>query len=99
MEAKQLEIACPCCTSRILVDVRTGKVLRTLPPEEHDAQGRPVVRQRDWDQALGRVQERTSSQQQRLDDALAREKDKASRLDDLFRKASEKLDEEEPGQG
>lgn len=97
METKQLEIDCPCCSSRILVDVRTGKVLRTLPPEERDDQGRPVVRERDWDQALGRVQERASTQQQRLDDALAREKDKASRLDDLFRKASEKLDEEEQG--
>jgi len=30
MDDKQIEIACPCCKSRLLVDVRTGKLLRSL---------------------------------------------------------------------
>jgi len=95
MESKQLEIACPCCSSRLLVDVRTGKVLRTLRAEQLDEQGKPVVQEADWDHALGRVQERLSTQEDRIEAALERERNKGSRLDELFRKASEKLDEEE----
>ena len=34
------------------------------------------------------------SKENKLDEALEREKDKESRLDELFRKASEKLDED-----
>jgi len=100
METKQIEIACPCCKSRLLVDVRTGQLLRTLRPEEVDEKGKPVVSERDWDDALGRVQGRQQSRESRLEEALGRERDKASRLDDLFRKAQEKLqsgDEDEPG--
>lgn len=95
METKQIEVACPCCATRILIDVRTGKILRTRREEELDEKGKPVVHERDWDDALGRVQGREATQQERLDAALDREKDKADRLDELFRKASEKLDEEE----
>jgi hypothetical protein len=99
MESKQIEIACPCCKSRLLVDVRTGQLLRTLRPEEVDEKGKPVVSERDWDDALGRVQGREVSRESKLEEALGRERDKASRLDDLFRKAQEKLqsgDEDEP---
>lgn len=96
MEAKQLEIACPCCQSRILVDVRTGKILRTLRPEELDATGKPVVGERDWDQALGRVRGREEAKDSKLDDALSRERKRSSQLEDLFRKASEKLAEDKP---
>lgn len=96
MQPKQLDIACPCCQSRILVDVRTGKVLRTLRPEELDATGKPVVGERDWEQAMGRVQGREQAKESKLDDALTRERDRSKKLDDLFRKASERLDEDEP---
>jgi hypothetical protein len=99
MESKQIEIACPCCKSRLLVDVRTGQLLRTLRPEEVDEKGKPVVSERDWDDALGRVQGREVSRESKLEEALGRERDKANRLDDLFRKAQEKLqsgDEDEP---
>jgi hypothetical protein len=92
METKQIEIACPCCKSRLLVDVRTGQLLRTLRPEEIDDKGKPVVSERDWDDALGRVQGRQRSRESKLEEALNRERDKESRLDDLFRKAREKLD-------
>lgn len=93
MDAKQIEIACPCCKSRLLVDLRTGKLLRTLRPEELDATGKPLVGERDWDQALGRVRERSSERGSKLDSALDRERDRSRDLDDLFRKAREKLDD------
>jgi hypothetical protein len=91
VEAKQIEIECPCCKSRLLVDVRTGQLLRSRRPEELDSEGRPVVSERDWDEALGRVKDRSQTREGRLDEALNRERDKASRLDDLFRQARDKL--------
>lgn len=91
MDAKQIEIACPCCKSRLLVDVRTGKLLRTLRPEELDATGKPVVGERDWDQALGKVRERSHQGESKLDSALDRERKRSADLDDLFRQAREKL--------
>ena len=99
MESKQLEIACPCCQSRILVDVRTGKILRTLRPEELDTSGKPVVSEKDWDQALGRVRGREEQKDRKLNDALTRERDRSKKLEDLFREAQEKLDtdDETPG--
>jgi len=94
MESKQVEIICPCCSGRILVDVLTGKVLRGRPPGVVDEQGKPVVDEADWSQAVGNVKRRLETQGNRMDQALEREKDKESRLDERFRKASEKLDEE-----
>lgn len=91
MDAKQIEIACPCCKSRLLVDLRTGKLLRSLRPEELDAAGKPVVGERDWDQALGRVRERGGESENKLDSALDRERNRSRQLDDLFRKAREQL--------
>jgi len=99
METKQIEIACPCCKSRLLVDVRTGQLLRTLRPEEIDEKGKPVVSERDWDEALGRVKGRAQTRDGKLDEALSRERDKEDRLEELFRKAREKLEsgeEDEP---
>ena len=96
MNDKQIEIACPCCASRILIDVRTGTILRTRKAGEVDLEtGKPKVGEADWADALGKVRRRTDTGQSKLDDALARERDKTTRLDDLFKKASEKL---EPGE-
>ena len=95
MESKQVEIICPCCSGRILVDVLTGKVLRGRPKGVVDEQGKPVVGEADWSQAVGNVKRRLETQGDRMNQALEREKDKETRLDELFRKASEKLDEEE----
>ena len=91
METKQIEIDCPCCKTRLLVDVRTGQLLRTRRPEELSSEGKPVVSEKDWDEALGKVQGRSQSREGRLDEALNRERDKASRLDELFRQAKDKL--------
>lgn len=96
MSDKQIEIDCPCCASRILIDIRTGTILRTRKPGEVDVEtGKPKVGEADWADALGKVRRRTDSGLSKLDDALARERDKTSRLDDLFKKASEKLKPDE----
>jgi len=91
VEIKQLEIDCPCCKTRLLVDVRTGQLLRARRPEELDSEGKPVVSEKDWDEALGKVRGRTQQREGRLDEALNRERDKANRLDELFRQAKDKL--------
>jgi hypothetical protein len=98
MERKQLEIACPCCKSRILLDLGTGQVLRTRRPEEYDAAGRPLVSPGDWDQALGRVQGREDQAKDKLEAALDREKRREADLEDLFKKARERAEEGEPEQ-
>ena len=79
METKQIEIDCPHCATRILVDIRTQQVLRSRRPEELDSTGKPVVGEADWDSALGRVKER----------------DRASKLDDLFEQAKERIEDDD----
>jgi len=91
METKQIEIDCPHCRTRILVDVRTAQILRSRRPGELDSEGKRVAVESDWDDALGRVQGRRAAGDDKLDQALERERNKASRLDDLFRKANEDL--------
>jgi hypothetical protein len=91
MDSKQLEITCPCCSARLLVDVRTETVLRTRRAGQQDDTGKPKVGEGDWADALGRVQKRSDEAPSKLDDALQKERDKRSRLDDLFSKANDKL--------
>lgn len=95
MEPKEIEVVCPCCASRLSIDVRTQKLVRARRPEEKDPTGRPVVGEGDWTQALGRVREREDRGSSRLDDALDRERRRPGDLDDLFRKAREKLQDDE----
>jgi len=92
MAAKDLEITCPCCESRIEVDLRTGKVLRWSKKSETDEAGKPVVRESDWGAANERVSKRMGSANDKFDETLTREKNREKDLDDLFRKASKKLD-------
>jgi len=91
MAAKDLEITCPCCESRLEVDLRTGKVLRWSRKSELDEAGKPVVRESDWNSATERVSKRMGSANDKFDETLTREKNREKDLDDLFRKASEKL--------
>jgi DNA-directed RNA polymerase subunit RPC12/RpoP len=95
MEKKQVEVTCPCCESRLLVDTRSEKVLRSRRPEELDQTGKPKVVEGDWDDALSRVKQRESRRESVLDDALEREGGRADQLDDLFREASKRADEDE----
>lgn len=95
METKQLEVTCPCCATRLLVDVRTETVLRARRKEELDETGKPKVGDKDWAEALGKVRTRTDEAPSKLDELLQKERDKRSRLDDLFKSASDKLKERE----
>ncbi len=92
METKEISVSCPCCESRLAIDVRTRKVMRWSKKEELDSTGKPVVRAEDWDNAFDRVAKRQDSATDKFDDALSREKSREKDLDDLFRKAKEKLD-------
>lgn len=95
METKQIDVTCPCCASRLSIDVRTAKVLRAAPPTELDETGKPVLKEERWDEALGRVSGRERSSGDKFDQALSKEQRRAEDLDELFRKAREKLRGEE----
>lgn len=84
MSAKEIEITCPCCQSRLAVDVLTAKVMR------HEAGNASATRDT-WASAQDKVRGRTASGLDKLDQALESERGKADRLDDLFRKAKDKL--------
>lgn len=85
MSAKEIEVVCPCCRSRLTVDVLTAKVLR------HEAVEAAGASNDRWASAQDRVRGRTASGTEKLDRALDSERGKKDRLDDLFRKAQEKL--------
>lgn len=91
MDTRQLEIACPCCKSRLLIDVRTQTVLRTQKPGETDAEGKPKVGEKDWGAALTKVQDREAGGTSKMDALLEGERDKQQRLEDRFKAAQEKL--------
>jgi hypothetical protein len=96
MTDQQLEVTCPCCSSRLWIDARTSKVVRSRRPGEADPEtGKPKLGDADWSEAMGKVRQRSESGESRLDSALERERDKGSRLDELFRKAKEKLGPDE----
>jgi hypothetical protein len=93
MNEKEIKTVCPCCESRLEVDVRTGTIVRWRRKEELDETGKPVLREGDWLSANDRVQKRMGSAQDRFDAGLSREKNREKDLDELFRKANRKLDE------
>jgi hypothetical protein len=90
VSAKEIEVTCPCCQSRLSVDVLTAKVLR------HESGGTTAGSGDRWASAQDRVRGRTSSGTEKLDRALDSERGKADRLDDMFRKAQENLRKPEP---
>jgi len=86
MDAKEIQIDCPCCRSRLAVDVRTARVVRWAREEEVDPSGKPKVRGEDWDTAHGRVQTRLESAEERFEAGLGRERTREQDLDELFRR-------------
>ena len=93
MDAKQLDVDCPCCKSRLAVDVRTSRVVRWAPPEELDEAGRPVVREERWQEVRDRALGRRAEASDRFDEALRKEQNREAELDELFRKARKKADD------
>jgi hypothetical protein len=91
MDTRDLKVDCPCCQSRLEIDVRTGRVLRWRKQGEVDETGKPVVRESDWTSASERVSKRLGSAGDKFDDSLRREQSRTRDLDDLFRRAQDKL--------
>jgi hypothetical protein len=91
LDSKEIKIDCPCCESRLEIDVRTAKVLRWRGKGETGETGKPALRESDWSAARDRVGKRLGSAADKFDDSLTREKGRAQDLDELFRKANEKL--------
>ena len=94
MSSKEIEIVCPCCDTRLTVDVLTRAILKTITAQETDEFGQPKVNLDRWDAAAGKVKGRDHDAGSRLDDALDKEKKRADQLDDLFDRAKRKLDDE-----
>jgi len=91
MENKQIEVTCPCCETRLAVDVLTQKVLKTTAPDQVDETGKAKLDLARWDSAARRVEGRGTRAEDRLESALSAERDKESRLDDLFERAKDKV--------
>jgi len=92
MSARDTLVTCPCCQSRLEVDLRTGQVLKWNRPSEIDETGKPILREADWDEAAGKVKGRLSGSVDKFDANLSREKARSKDLDDLFAKAKEKVE-------
>ena len=96
MNPKQIEIRCPCCETRLVIDVLTSKVLRTGRPDEVDETGKLVLDESRWDRAQEKLKAKGTDA---FDQALSKEKSREADLDALFRKAREKAsDGDEPAQ-
>jgi hypothetical protein len=87
MSAKQIDVTCPCCSTRLTVDVLSGQILRRSGPEASAAGESGKDR---WVSAQERVRERTTSGEDKLESALDHERGKSARFDELFQKAREK---------
>lgn len=83
---KQIEIECPCCQSRLVVDVLTAKVMRSERQEPKGESTDP------WASAQDKVRRRSEGGQEKLEKELERERGKSTRLDDVFRETRKKLD-------
>jgi hypothetical protein len=92
MDTKEVKVECPCCRSRLEIDVRTAAIVRWSKPGALDESGKRVVGEQDWSDATQRVAQRLGSAGDKFDQSLTREKNRAQDLDELFRKASEKHD-------
>ena len=91
METKQIDITCPCCNERLIVDVRTQKILKHSSPAEVDETGKAVLDEGRWDSATDRVGSRKTRGEDVFDAALGKEHTREKDLDDLFDKARDKV--------
>lgn len=91
MDVKEIEVDCPCCATRLTVDVLTRTVLRSTPRERIDATGKARVDPDRWGVATGRVSGRGGEAQDKFDQALSYEKGKEAHLDELYDAARKKL--------
>lgn len=87
MNSRELEVTCPCCSARLVVDVRTAQVMKSVRKETETEATAP----RDpWAAAQDKVRDRTRSGTEKMDSALDYERGKSQRLDEFFKRATEK---------
>jgi hypothetical protein len=91
MEKKEVEAVCPCCSTKLVVDVRSGKILRHAREGEVDETGKMQLDPERWESANERVGDRAGEAHSKFEEALDEEAGKESRLDDLFEKAKKKV--------
>ncbi len=93
MGTKQIDVVCPCCNTRLTVDVLTHKILRHATPAQIDETGKAVLDPHRWDSANKKVAGRGAASADKFDSALGQEKTRSGDLDDLFDKAKRKVEE------
>ena len=91
MGTKQIDVVCPCCNTRLTVDVLTRKILRHALPAQIDETGKAVLDPHRWDSAKQRVAGRGATSADKFEAALGQEKTRSGDLDDLFDKAKRKV--------
>lgn len=85
MSQPSLEVTCPCCSKRLVIDVATGQAVRA------DAGATPNGPRDPWSSAQEKVRGRSLSGTEKLENALRDERGKSSKLDQLFKDAQDKL--------
>ncbi len=90
MKAKDFRIKCPECGEILVVDARTGKMIRHYEKghEKDDDAPDPAL----FDNALGKVKKDTNEGDSVFDSAVNTVKDRKKGLDDLFKEAKKKAD-------
>ena len=84
MGKRQLEFRCPDCGSRLEADPRTGKVISHGKEKKLE----------DLTDAASRMEKRKEEHQHAFTSGLDAEKRRGQELDDLFKKASEQVDDD-----
>jgi hypothetical protein len=87
VNSREIEVTCPCCSARLVVDVRTTQVMKTVRKE--DAAGAAPATD-PWAAAQDKVRDRTRSGTDKMDSALDYERGKTQRFDEFFKRATEK---------
>lgn len=95
MSKKQVVVECPCCESRLVIDVLTESVVSAKGKTELDATGKPVLRDSDWDSAAKKVRERGGEAADKFDASLNRERSREQDLDQLFEGLRKKKEADE----
>ena len=90
MDKRGIVITCPCCESRLDVDVRSGNIVRWNRATEVDETGKPILKEEDWVDANKRVGSRLDTATDAFEAGLSKEMNREKDLDDLFDKANEK---------
>ena len=84
MDAKEVVIRCPCCDSRIVVDVQRSQVRSWAPADKLDAAGKKDTEQ-GWTAAQERAKGSLGAGLDKFEAGLKREQQREKDLDDLWR--------------